>query len=145
MVLKSCKAESCRNPWKILHEHQGIGSLPQALSKDLDNYYETLPKVKYDHCTGYYDYENEAPHFGDAVSAAESSKQATVVNNPRNSVQREIPPQAIVELFSLIPVPEETGEFMVDDDFESRARPVPEKLKETIVDWSKYGFYSFGS
>ncbi|KAG2175458.1 hypothetical protein INT43_001105 [Umbelopsis isabellina] len=145
LVLKSCKAESCRNPWKILHEQDKIGSLPQALSKDLDDFYATLPKVKYDHCTGYYDYENEAPHFGDTALAAESPKQATVVNNPRKSQQREVPPQNIVDLFSLIPVPEETGEFMVDDDFESRARPVPEELKETIVDWSKYGFYSFGS
>jgi N-acetylglucosamine-6-sulfatase len=145
-VLKSCKAESCRNPWKILHDREGINSLPKALNKDLDEYYADLPKVKYDHCAGYYDYQNEAPHFGDVVlAAAETVKQATAVNNPRKTQQREVPPPDIVDLFNLIPVPEETGEAMVDDDFESRARLVPEKLKETVVDWSKYGFYSFGS
>jgi N-acetylglucosamine-6-sulfatase len=145
LVLKSCKAESCRDPWKILHERGGIRSLPEALSKDQDEYYSTLPKVKYDHCAGYYDYANEAPYFGYAVDTNTTAQQATVVNNPSKRPEREVPPQDIVDLFNLIPVPKSAGHVMVDDDFEALAKPVPDQLMKTVVDWSKYGFYSYGS
>ncbi|CAO3661658.1 unnamed protein product [Umbelopsis ramanniana] len=145
LVLKSCKAGNCRNPWKVLHDKGGIQSLPEALTRDQDDFYATLPKVKYDHCTGYYDYDNEAPHFGDIADANTTVQHATAINNPSRQPEREIPPQDIVDLFNLLPVPETTGHTMVDDDFEATAKPVPEQLMKTVVDWSRYGFYSYGS
>jgi hypothetical protein len=146
LVLKTCKAESCRQPWKALHERGGIRSLPEALSKDHDEFYATLPKVKYDHCNGYYDYANEAPHFGDIVDVNQTTLHSTVINNPSKLLpSREIPPQDVVDLFNLLPVPEKAGSTMIDEDFEAKAKPVPEQLMQTVVDWSRYGFYSYGS
>jgi hypothetical protein len=146
LVLKTCKAESCRQPWRALHERGGIPSLPEALSKDHDEFYATLPKVKYDHCNGYYDYANEAPHFGDIVDVNQTTLHSTVINNPSKLLpSREIPPQDVVDLFNLLPVPEKAGSTMIDEDFEAKAKPVPEQLMQTVVDWSRYGFYSYGS
>ena len=145
LVLKSCKAGNCRNPWKVLHDKGEVQSLPEALTRDQDDFYATLPKVKYDHCTGYYDYANEAPHFGDIADVNTTVQHATAINNPSRQPEREIPPQDIVDLFNLLPVPETTGHTMVDDDFEATAKPVPEQLMNTVVDWSRYGFYSYGS
>ena len=44
MVLKSCKAESCRKPWDSLHKDGNVKSLEEALDINFDAFYERQPK-----------------------------------------------------------------------------------------------------
>lgn len=50
MVLKSCKAGTCRNPWSVLHPDGIVESLKQSLDDKLDPFYEQQPKVSFNSC-----------------------------------------------------------------------------------------------
>ncbi|KAL1925836.1 uncharacterized protein VTP21DRAFT_719 [Calcarisporiella thermophila] len=49
-VLKRCKGDQCRNPWRTLHPSGEVGLLNQALQESFDQYYEELPKVSFTQC-----------------------------------------------------------------------------------------------
>lgn len=49
-VLKSCKGEECREPWKALHPSGDVHNLRDALHSQYDSFYASLPRVEYDKC-----------------------------------------------------------------------------------------------
>jgi N-acetylglucosamine-6-sulfatase len=61
MVLKTCKDESCTQPWKVLHPDGGVRSLKDGLSKQYDKFYAEQPKMWFKGCApGYFaDWENQ--------------------------------------------------------------------------------------
>lgn len=63
MVLKSCKASSCTDPWKVLHPQGDVTDLPSALSTGLDSFYEEQPKVSFSKCELGYIIESEGPQI----------------------------------------------------------------------------------
>ncbi|PVH95205.1 Arylsulphatase [Periconia macrospinosa] len=50
LVLKTCKASTCTDPWSVLHPQGDVTSLEQALSETYDGFYEEQPKVSYSKC-----------------------------------------------------------------------------------------------
>lgn len=61
MVLKSCKAEECHEPWKTLHPKGSVKTLKQALDEDLDAFYEEQPRVSFSSCELGYLVDAEGP------------------------------------------------------------------------------------
>ncbi|TVY18334.1 Arylsulfatase [Lachnellula arida] len=72
MVLKSCKASSCTDPWKVLHPQGDVSDLLSALSSRLDAFYDEQPKVSFSKCELGYIVESEGPQvpfvFGQGAS-----------------------------------------------------------------------------
>ncbi|KAM0289125.1 hypothetical protein ACHAO9_006345 [Fusarium lateritium] len=64
LVLKSCKGNTCIEPWKILHPAGGVTSLEDALKKEFDSFYEAQVKVQFDRCEAGYLVEAEGPQVG---------------------------------------------------------------------------------
>lgn len=52
LVLRDCKAEVCRRPWKSLHPDGTITSLADALDSNFDHFYNGQPKMAFDSCGG---------------------------------------------------------------------------------------------
>lgn len=50
MVLKSCKGDTCRKPWSVLHPDGDVKSLKDALQDRFDAFYERQPKVAFSSC-----------------------------------------------------------------------------------------------
>jgi N-acetylglucosamine-6-sulfatase len=50
LVLKSCKNETCRAPWKTLHPQGNVSSLLNALDSRYDDFYNSQPKVEFSEC-----------------------------------------------------------------------------------------------
>lgn len=64
LVLKSCKAERCINPWGALHPDNHVASLKQALSPRYDSFYEQEQvRIKYNRCENGYIVDAEGPQF----------------------------------------------------------------------------------
>ena len=62
MVLKSCKGESCIEPWKVLHPGGDVLNLYDALSVKYDQFYVVeQPKVAFSSCETGYIPEAEGP------------------------------------------------------------------------------------
>lgn len=61
LVLKSCKGDSCRDPWRTLHPQGNVHSLPEALNPQYDDFYNSQPKVKFSECKRGYIIEAEGP------------------------------------------------------------------------------------
>ena len=61
MVLKTCKAQTCRNPWPVLHPQGNVQSLTAALNPQYNEFYQTQGKVEFQECLGGYFLENELP------------------------------------------------------------------------------------
>jgi len=70
MVLKSCKAASCTDPWKVLHPQGDVTNLLSALSTGLDVFYEKQPKVSFSKCELGYIVESEGPQIPFAFGQA---------------------------------------------------------------------------
>ena len=52
LVLKDCKGDTCRQPWKALHPPGGVNSLRDALKEEFDQFYGRKQKrVKFQECT----------------------------------------------------------------------------------------------
>lgn len=63
MVLKSCKREECRNPWKVIHPDGDVKDLESALAKTFDAFYEEQPKVSFTKCELGYLRDSEGPQL----------------------------------------------------------------------------------
>lgn len=50
LVLKSCKAHSCRKPWETLHPGGHVATLRDALNARFDTFYMEQPKVSFSSC-----------------------------------------------------------------------------------------------
>ncbi|WPH02265.1 Hypothetical protein R9X50_00512100 [Acrodontium crateriforme] len=61
MVLKSCKAETCREPWKSLHPNTKVKTLSHALDLKFDDFYAEQPKVSFSSCQMGYLRHEEGP------------------------------------------------------------------------------------
>lgn len=64
LVLKSCKGETCIEPWKVLHPEGGVTSLKDALRGKFDVFYDDQVKVRFDRCEAGYLVEAEGPQVG---------------------------------------------------------------------------------
>jgi len=50
LVLKTCKASQCTDPWKELHPSGNVDSLRAALDAQYDDFYDGIPKVDFAYC-----------------------------------------------------------------------------------------------
>jgi arylsulfatase A-like enzyme len=59
MVLKTCKARQCTHPWEVLHPHDTVRDLEQAMDARYDEFYAAQAKVAFDRCEKAYIPESE--------------------------------------------------------------------------------------
>lgn len=52
LVLRDCKADVCRRPWKSLHPDESVSSLAAALDTSFDRFYDGQPRMSFDGCGG---------------------------------------------------------------------------------------------
>jgi N-acetylglucosamine-6-sulfatase len=75
MVLKSCKANACTEPWKILHPDGSSNNLIDALNEKYDTFYAGQPKVSFEKCELGYIVGSEGPQtpnfYGSGAQYAE--------------------------------------------------------------------------
>lgn len=65
LVLKSCKASACYDPWLELHPWGDVASLPDAMNPHFDAFYENQqPKVAFSECELGYLIAAEGPQRG---------------------------------------------------------------------------------
>ncbi|KAI2834522.1 hypothetical protein CBS147321_5572 [Aspergillus niger] len=64
LVLKSCKGNTCIQPWRVLHPDGSVESLKDALHVKYDSFYTNQPKVSYSVCEPGYIIEAEGPQVG---------------------------------------------------------------------------------
>ncbi|KAI9744302.1 MAG: hypothetical protein M1818_002454 [Claussenomyces sp. TS43310] len=69
LVLKSCKANECLQPWKQLHLSGNVKSLRDAMGKEYDQMYEKITKVEFRKCfkTGKIDLWAEGPQWNQTL------------------------------------------------------------------------------
>ncbi|CAK3774366.1 arylsulfatase [Lecanosticta acicola] len=54
MVLKSCKQDTCRDPYSVLFPKREVRNLTAAMHRHYDNFFDGTPKLKFHSChTGY--------------------------------------------------------------------------------------------
>ncbi|KAK3716550.1 hypothetical protein LTR37_006446 [Vermiconidia calcicola] len=61
MVTKSCKQDSCRNPWKKLFPKGQVATLGAAMEKKYDKFFADQPKVSFKNCKSGFVVANEGP------------------------------------------------------------------------------------
>ncbi|KAL7309932.1 hypothetical protein PS15m_010749 [Mucor circinelloides] len=162
LVLKSCRAESCRDPWRVLHPNdKSVKTLQDALHKKYDAHYKQYKSVKFEECLGFLLASNEVPQIGSHFATnttlsrrkfhSEKADQLVIDSLIKRSTTEEKTnkvylPTEYHDLFKLIPESSSNaGHQAVGDDFETSAQKVPKELVETDVNWAAYGFYSTGS
>jgi N-acetylglucosamine-6-sulfatase len=64
MVMKSCKGQTCIEPWKGLHPNGDVRSLDDALDEKFDDFYREQRKVSFERCEAGYIVEAEGPQVG---------------------------------------------------------------------------------
>ena len=64
LVLKSCKGNTCIQPWRVLHPEGSVDSLRDALHLKYDVFYTNQPKVSYSACENGYIIAAEGPQVG---------------------------------------------------------------------------------
>lgn len=69
MVTKSCKQDSCRNPWGVMFPNGEVDDLTTAMATTYDSFFENQPKVQFEECTAGYLEEFETPYNVDVFSA----------------------------------------------------------------------------
>lgn len=63
LILKTCKADTCRRPWAAMFPGGEVRDLQSALNKRFDEYFAQLPKIQYQHCALGYLARNEKPEW----------------------------------------------------------------------------------
>ena len=61
MVTKSCKQDSCRNPWKKIFPKGQVSTLGAAMEKKYDKFFADQPKVSFKNCKSGFVVANEGP------------------------------------------------------------------------------------
>ncbi|UPL00082.1 hypothetical protein LCI18_011016 [Fusarium solani-melongenae] len=59
--LKSCKGETCRRPWKVLHPDGDVEDLHDALNPRFDSFYQDQARVSFTQCEPGYIISSEGP------------------------------------------------------------------------------------
>ncbi|CDS13754.1 hypothetical protein LRAMOSA05928 [Lichtheimia ramosa] len=156
-VLKACRAHTCRDPWRVIHpEDTSVTTLKDALNKKYDRLYKRFEDFKFHECLNHYSIENEAHPFDHINLDANTSSSSIPVestgnqqHNKRSTFQQSKPTSdQVVDLFNLVPrSTTPLGDRVPSaEELETRKNPVAPELKETQVEWEKYGFYNqFGN
>lgn len=61
LVLKSCKGDTCIDPWNVLHPDGSVKNLQDAVSVTYDSLYHEQPKVGFNRCEDGYIIGAEGP------------------------------------------------------------------------------------
>ncbi|KAK7530036.1 hypothetical protein IWX49DRAFT_595429 [Phyllosticta citricarpa] len=80
MVMKSCEAETCRDPWSVLQPNSSqaqISSLDDALDPAYDAYFDAIPQVSIAECVQYQLAANERPFYPMRPSPGSASRIAS--------------------------------------------------------------------
>lgn len=77
MVLKSCSASSCTDPWSVVHPKGGVVNLRDAMDAKYDAFYESQPKVAFSKCEPGHIVSSEGPQEGIAYGGMNSWPQWT--------------------------------------------------------------------
>lgn len=64
LVLKSCKASECTDPWKVLHPAGNVKTLEEALHPRFDAFYNAQPSISFAACEEGYFTQSEGPQTG---------------------------------------------------------------------------------
>ena len=52
MVLKTCKQDTCRNPYGVLFPNGNVSTLEDAMQSKYDTFFANQPKVSFSNCKG---------------------------------------------------------------------------------------------
>lgn len=61
MVTKSCKEDSCREPWKVLFPKGQVTDLETAMRPEYDSFFKNQPRISFSNCAVAYFVEDEGP------------------------------------------------------------------------------------
>lgn len=75
MVLKSCKGQSCRDPWGVLHPDGSVTCLQQAMNSTFDDFYQAQPSVSFEECALGYIVDVEGPQDANLYQASGSKTE----------------------------------------------------------------------
>lgn len=64
LVLKTCKAAACTDPWAVIHPQGDVENLDDALDTQYDAFYAAQPKVQFSQCEPGQILESEGPMGG---------------------------------------------------------------------------------
>ncbi|KAK5099074.1 hypothetical protein LTR24_001475 [Lithohypha guttulata] len=67
LVLKTCKGNTCVQPWKVLHPDGTVNSLKDAMSRDYQCFYRGQPNIEFGGCVQGYIQELEGPGSADVI------------------------------------------------------------------------------
>ena len=82
MVLKSCKQDTCRNPYKVLFPKGEVTNFGDMMNEKYDKFFANQPKVKFSSCPDGHIVATEGPMFvnvypkGADAGASSSSKSS---------------------------------------------------------------------
>jgi hypothetical protein len=82
-VLKSCKGNTCTDPWRVLHPSGDVTSLSAAVKVKFDHFYKVQPKVSFTKCEMGYLVESEGPQFASVYRKAAPELEAREVSSQR--------------------------------------------------------------
>ncbi|KAH4348839.1 arylsulfatase [Parastagonospora nodorum] len=71
LVLKTCKASSCTDPWPVIHPKGDVVNLEDALASKFDDFYAQQPKVAFTKCELGQILSSEGPQVGNSYHGSE--------------------------------------------------------------------------
>ncbi|KAJ4357147.1 uncharacterized protein N0V89_001722 [Didymosphaeria variabile] len=71
LVLKTCKASSCTDPWSVIHPEGDVVNLEDALASKYDGFYAKQPKVSFSKCELGQILSSEGPQTGNSYQGGE--------------------------------------------------------------------------
>lgn len=80
MVLKSCKARECHEPWLTLHPRGDVRNLLDALDQKYDDFYVEQPRVQFSSCELGYLVEAEGPQEVNAFGVEKAKFASPLVD-----------------------------------------------------------------
>ena len=88
LVLKSCKAGGCHEPWQTIHPGSKVKNLKYALDSDYDTFYKEQPKVSFSSCELGYLIDAEGPQHVNVWDEEQAKKYANVEQEYLSGKQR---------------------------------------------------------
>lgn len=68
LVLKTCKGNTCVQPWKVLHPNGTVNSLKDAMSRGYQCFYRNQPVIEFSGCAQGYMQALEGPGSADIIA-----------------------------------------------------------------------------
>ena len=133
LVLKSCKGDTCRQPWLALHPSGKVRSLAESMSPEHNSYYAAFPIVQFASCARGMGYlrDNEAPFFRDIEPEVGSS----VIADTPEPLHHRVTPDEMKSAIDMVPANKQNAgnRKLTMDDLQKAARPVEAKVVETFA------------